>query len=124
MKKFKLILSAFANAGRGIKTCFQSERNFRIQIILFVLAVSFGLFFGLTNTEWCLILIVSGAVFAGELFNTALEKLCDFVEPKWDERIKQIKDVSAGANLILSLVALAIGGMIFGKILYYFFTNL
>ena len=48
---------------------------------------------------------------SGDL-NTAIERLCDFVQPKQDARIKAIKDLAAGAVLCASLAALIVGGMI------------
>ncbi|MFR0978770.1 MAG: diacylglycerol kinase [Holdemania filiformis] len=47
-----------------------------------------------------------------EILNTAIERLCDFVQPKQDDRIKTIKDLAAGAVLCASLAALIVGGMI------------
>ncbi len=48
-----------------------------------------------------------------ELFNTAIERLTDFVEPKWNEKIGVIKDYCAGAVLISATVSLIVGGLIF-----------
>ena len=45
-------------------------------------------------------------VLAAELFNTALEQLCDHLHPEKHANIKVVKDVAAGAVLILSIGAL------------------
>jgi diacylglycerol kinase (ATP) len=43
------------------------------------------------------ILVATGLMLTAELFNTAIEELCDFVEPDQDVRIGAIKDVSSAA---------------------------
>ena len=53
------------------------------------------------------ILIATAQVLAAELFNTAIEALCDFVETARNEKIRVIKDISAAAAGI-SIVAWAI----------------
>jgi diacylglycerol kinase (ATP) len=45
--------------------------------------------------DFLLILTVTGVVLVAEILNTAIERLCDFVEPTRNERIKIIKDVAA-----------------------------
>lgn len=43
------------------------------------------------------ILLATALVLIAEMFNTAVEALCDFVEERHNERIRIIKDVSAAA---------------------------
>jgi len=44
-----------------------------------------------------------------EGLNTAIEKISDFVQPEFDKKIGFIKDVSAGAVMIVSIAATIIG---------------
>lgn len=44
------------------------------------------------------ILLATGVVLAAELFNTAIEALCDFVETRHNDKIGIIKDVAAAAT--------------------------
>jgi diacylglycerol kinase len=44
-----------------------------------------------------LILLATGMMLVSELFNSAIEILCDFVQPKEDIRIGIIKDIAAAA---------------------------
>lgn len=58
-----------------------------------------GLALGLR--EWvdaALILLATGLMVAAELFNTAIEALCDFVETRHNEKIGIIKDIAAAAT--------------------------
>jgi diacylglycerol kinase (ATP) len=43
------------------------------------------------------IVLAMGLVLVAELFNSAIEVLCDFVEPAHNEQIKIIKDIAAAA---------------------------
>ena len=54
---------------------FKSEQNFKIHLFLSIV-ILFGVFFGLTNLEWIAILLFFFG-FICEVFNTAVEKLCD-----------------------------------------------
>jgi diacylglycerol kinase len=51
-----------------------------------------------------LILLAMGLVLIAELFNSAIEVLCDFVEPQHDHQIRIIKDIAAAAAGISILV--------------------
>jgi diacylglycerol kinase (ATP) len=50
--------------------------------------------------EWVdglLILLATAFVLVAEIFNSAIEALCDFVEPRFSEKIAVIKDIAAAA---------------------------
>lgn len=47
--------------------------------------------------DFLLILLVTVLVLVAELFNTAIEALCDFVEVRHNEKIKVVKDIAAAA---------------------------
>ena len=47
--------------------------------------------------DFLLILVVTGLVLIAEIFNSAVEALCDFVEVRHNEKIGIIKDMAAAA---------------------------
>jgi diacylglycerol kinase (ATP) len=47
--------------------------------------------------DFVMILIATGLVLMAELFNSAIEAVCDFVEAKEDDKIRTIKDMAAAA---------------------------
>jgi diacylglycerol kinase (ATP) len=47
--------------------------------------------------DTAVILLATGIALAAELFNTAIEALCDFVESRYDEDIRMVKDIAAAA---------------------------
>mgnify|MGYP006308228587 CR=1 FL=1 len=63
--------------------------------------------------EWLFIILAIGLVISMEILNSVLERMADFVSPARDKRIKKIKDLSAAGVLISSIIALAIGLIIF-----------
>ena len=55
--------------------------------------------------------VATGLLLTSELFNTAIEQLCDFVQPDYDERIGAVKDVAAaaaGTGMVFWLAVMAI----------------
>ncbi|MBO9658929.1 MAG: diacylglycerol kinase family protein, partial [Chitinophagaceae bacterium] len=63
--------------------------------------------------ELIALVIVTGLVWAAEIMNTAVEHLVDFVSPGFHQKAGLIKDLSAGAVLVLSVTALITGLIIF-----------
>ena len=61
--------------------------------------------------EWIdvlLILLATAFVLVAEIFNSAIEALCDFVETRENPKIKVIKDMAAAAVGIAMAVWLAV----------------
>ena len=57
-----------------------------------------------------LILLATALVIAAEIFNSAIEAICDFMETRENPKIKVIKDMAAAAVGIAMLVWLVIIG--------------
>jgi|SRR5690554_1915315 len=103
----------FNHAFRGLFQMFRTERNFRVQIILFLLAIVFGFFFNISSIHWLIILSISALVLSLEIINSAIEKTCNLITTKKNPQVKRIKDISAAAVLLSSIFALVIGVLIF-----------
>lgn len=107
------MLKSIRYALTGILSFARNERNGRIQIVAAITAAAWGVFLHISTSEWIIILLCSGAVLSLEMINTAIEKLCDLIEPSYHPQIKTIKDISAGAVLLSAVVSLLIGIIIF-----------
>lgn len=115
---FRKLMQSFRHAGNGIIEAFLSQRNFRIHCVA-VGAVSIaGIMLHIKPVEWIAIIFCFGFVLAAELFNTALESLCDKLHPERDPWIGKVKDLGAAAVLIASITALAVGVLVFGKFVF------
>lgn len=104
---------SFLFAFRGVLACVRTERNFRIHLAASFYVLLASALAGLTANEWALVLICIGAVTGAELFNTALEKLCDTLHPGWSTGIGMVKDFTAAAVLMSAMTSAVIGGIIF-----------
>ncbi len=110
---FQKRIKSFTYAFRGIMSLVNKEHNARIHLVILVLVIVAGLIFKLGTHEWMAVVFASGLVFVSELLNTAIEKLADEVDPKWNERIGHVKDFAAGAVLVSAIVAIIIGALVF-----------
>lgn len=113
-------LQSFLFAIKGIKHLLQG-RNFKIQLFLFALICIFGGLVAFTLIEWLLVLLTSACVLTAEGLNTSIEELCNLYSTENNTKIARIKDIAAGAVLILSTFALIIGLLLLFK---YFFKLL
>lgn len=71
--------------------------------------------------DFLLIMAATGLVLIAEMFNSAIEALCDFIETKENEKIKVIKDISAaatGISILLWVVVLVVELANFWKIFH------
>ncbi|MDR0749750.1 MAG: diacylglycerol kinase family protein [Tannerellaceae bacterium] len=105
-------LESFRYAFNGIRTLW-AEPNARIHGIAAATVIAAGFLFHLSPAEWIAVVIVTGAVFTAEALNTAIERLANAVSPGYHETIKQVKDLSAAAVLIMSIAAAITGAIIF-----------
>ncbi len=110
---FRKRLKSFQFAFNGLKVLFKEEHNARIHMVAAVGVVSAGLYFSISETEWMVVLLCIGFVFAMELANSAIEALADFVTSDNHLLIKKAKDLAAGAVLVASIIAFVIGLIIF-----------
>lgn len=106
-------INGLFHAIEGIFRSWNIGRNFRIQFIIGLVALSLCITLNLLIWEWIVVLILIGGVLALETINSSIEKLCDLITMERDPKIKTIKDLSAGAVLIFCVVALVIGCLIF-----------
>ncbi|AHW60502.1 diacylglycerol kinase (ATP) [Draconibacterium orientale] len=106
-------LHSFENALNGIWHLWKKEINFRIHIFAGILVAALGWLVEITRTKWMMIIVCVGIVLGAEAFNSAIERICDVVSPEKNRQIKIIKDISAAAVLIVSVMAAIIALVIF-----------
>jgi len=109
---------SFLNAFRGVFLMLKSERNFQLEVLAFFINIILIFYFQLSNIDTILILIVSFGVLSAEIFNTAIEKICDFIQPEFDKRIGFIKDISAGAVILMAILSVVVGVLVYWKYLF------
>ena len=104
---------SFKNAFEGLTHFIRTESNGRIQFIFSVFIILLSFFLNITKIEWVVVLICIGVVLCAEILNSALESLCDYIQPLYNPHIKIIKDLAAGAVLVICVLSSIIGVIIF-----------
>ena len=107
IKRIKGIIIAIS----GMFFLLKNEDSIKVQSLFFLLFIFLGYYFEITKDEWIIHIILIGFILTSEALNTVAEKICDFINPKYDDRIKLIKDISAGAvsfAVMSSLIVLII----------------
>ncbi len=110
---FKKQLKSFTFAWKGILTCAGHEQNITFHLIAAIIVLAAGFCFGISRTEWMVVMLCIGTVIAAELFNSAIERLVDMVSPEWQKIAGEVKDIAAGAVLITAIAAAIVGMIVF-----------
>ena len=103
VKKIKVCLDGIYYATR-----FDFSFAYKLVLSIVILITCFAL------RQWLdffFILTATALVLMAELFNSAIEALCDFVEIRKNEKIKVIKDISAsavGIGILLWAIIIAV----------------
>jgi len=100
IKKIKVVLKGLKVA---VITDFSVAYKLVLSIPILLVACMFYRWVDLN-----IILLATGMMLLAELFNSAIEVLCDFVEPQHNPQIGAIKDIAAAAAGIAIFVWAAI----------------
>ncbi len=98
---------------RGAFLLIRTEASIKIQVFIAIVMTGAGFYFEISNTEWVLQILAIGLVMGIEGLNTAVEKISDFVQPDHDPKIGFIKDIAAGAVMLVSIAATIVGFIIY-----------
>ena len=98
---------------KGAYVLIKTERSIKIQVAIALLVTAAGFYYEISTTEWILQTLAIALVLGIEGLNTAVEKIADYIQPRYDQKIGFIKDVAAGAVMLV-----AIGAVIIGLIIY------
>ena len=111
------IFESFNYAFEGIIHVLRTQRNLRIHFLIAVVVIVFALIVNVTKLELIALLISITFVLISEMLNSAVEAAIDIATTSFDPMAKLAKDVAAGAVLIASANALAVGYLVFaGKV--------
>ena len=98
---------------RGAYLLITTESSIKIQVFIAIVVTIAGFYFGISKMEWMVQILAISVVVGVEGLNTAIEKLCDYQQPNFDEKIGFIKDISAGAVMLVSIAAIVVGLIIY-----------
>ena len=114
-------IKKFFSAIHGIFICIKEEKSFQIELFISCVSIFLGIIFKIATIDWVLLFVLIAIVLAFELINSGFENLLDLVSFKYDVKIKKIKDLFAGAVLLISIFAFGAGLWIFIPAIINFF---
>jgi diacylglycerol kinase (ATP) len=112
-QRSQTIFDSFNYASEGIIHVLRTQRNLRIHFTVAAAVLVLALWVGVPKIELIVLLISITFVLMAEMINTAIEGAIDVSTTAFDPMAKLAKDVAAGAVLISTLNALAVGYLVF-----------
>ena len=112
------LLESFRYALAGLSYALRTQRNTRVHLTVSTAVVALGVWMGLTATQWAVLALTIGSVLVSEMLNTVAETLVDLVSPGYHPLARVIKDVTAGAVLLTSVVSVVVGLLVLGPPLW------
>ncbi|HZQ80895.1 MAG TPA: diacylglycerol kinase [Gaiellaceae bacterium] len=111
------VLDSFNFAVEGVIHVLRTQRNMRIHFAVAFVVLVVALVINVSKFELIALLISITFVLIAEMLNTAVEAAIDIATTSFDPMAKLAKDIAAGAVLIASVNALAVGYIVFaGKL--------
>ena len=107
------LFESFNYAFEGIIHVLRTQRNMRIHFALAVVVLIAALVTGVDKFELVALLIAIAFVLIAEMVNTAIEGAIDVATTSFDPMAKLAKDIAAGAVLIATVTAVAVGYLVF-----------
>ena len=118
MSKFKQqgFSNTFKNARKGMRIVLKSEINLRIHFCVALLVVAMAFLLDFSVEKMCILLLTIVVVIVAEMLNSAVEFALDAVfHNKYSRLVGMAKDISAGAVMFASVIAVVIGIILFGS---------
>ena len=112
-RRARTLLESFNFAVEGIIHVVRTQRNMRIHFAVAVGVIAAAAAVGVSKMELIALLLAIAFVLIAEMINTAIEGAIDATTTSFDPMAKLAKDMAAGAVLIASVNAVAIGYLVF-----------
>jgi diacylglycerol kinase (ATP) len=113
MKRRPSIIESFNVAIEGVIHVLRTQRNMRIHFAIAVAVLIVAAAVGVSKVELIALLLAIAFVLVAEMINTAIEGAIDAATTSFDPMAKLAKDIAAGAVLIASVNAVAVGYLVF-----------
>ncbi len=120
MTKFKQqgFSNTFKNARKGMRLVLKSEVNIRVHFCIAMAVLALAIVLDFSIERMCILLLTIAFVIVTEMLNSAVEFSLDAVfHNRYSKLVGMAKDISAGAVMFASVVAIVIGVLLFGSAL-------
>jgi diacylglycerol kinase (ATP) len=108
------LLASFGFAWEGIRYTARTQPNWRIHVLIAVVAIGAGLVIRVQPIELAILVLTIGFVLALECMNTALEAAIDATGGPPSFAAKCAKDAAAGGVLVGAITAVTVGLFVLG----------
>lgn len=109
---------SFRAALNGLAWTITTQRNFRIHLVVAALVCGLAAWLRIGRTDWAILVLTFGLVWAAEMLNTAIEAAVDLVSPEYHRMARIAKDCAAGGVLTAAITAVIIGLIVLGPPLW------
>jgi diacylglycerol kinase (ATP) len=106
------VFQSFNYAFEGVIHALRTQRNMRIHFAIAATVLVLAFIYDVTRLELIALMISIAFVLIAEMVNTAVEATIDLSTPSFDPLAKVAKDMAAGAVLIASVNAVAVGYLV------------
>ena len=120
MTKFKQqgFTNTFKNARKGMRLVLKSEVNIRVHFCIAMAVLALAVVLDFSIERMCILLLTIAFVIVTEMLNSAVEFSLDAVfHNRYSKLVGMAKDISAGAVMFASVVAIVVGVLLFGSVL-------
>ncbi len=118
MTKFKQqgFNSTFKNARKGMRLVLKSEVNIRVHFCVAMAVLALAIVLNFSIERICILLLTISFVITTEMLNSAIEFSLDAVfHNRYSRLVGMAKDISAGAVMFSTVVAIVVGVLLFGS---------
>ncbi|HEX7084015.1 MAG TPA: diacylglycerol kinase [Gaiellaceae bacterium] len=109
------VIDSLNYAFEGIIHVLRTQRNMRIHLAIGFVVIVLALVVNVAKIELIALLISITFVLIAEMINSAVEGAVDIATTSFDPMAKLAKDIAAGAVLIASMNAIAVGYLVFAN---------
>ena len=111
------IFDSFNYAFEGLIHVLRTQRNMRVHFAVALVVLVVAIAVGVSKIELIALLLSITFVLVAEMINTAVEGAIDVATSSFDPMAKLAKDIAAGAVLLATINAVAVGYLVFsGKV--------
>ncbi len=110
---FARFLRSWSYSMDGLKYAYKYEQSMLIHVFVTIAVIAVNILFKVSGMHWLITLMAIGMVLAAELINTAIEAVVDMVTLEIHPLAKIAKDCGSAATFVLSVMAAAIGVVVY-----------
>lgn len=102
--KTKNIFCSMVTASSGFFNACRTEKNLRAELSIAAFFFVINIIFSVGPIAWIGYVIATFGTLSAEMFNTALEYMCNYINTEYSDQIRVIKDMASTPVLLWGVV--------------------